>query len=144
MNDLTNIEDKQVQKAAHEIISEGFKAAGIKSGDEFAALAKLLKARKMTVDKFGEEHWEDDNTAIRGGVELVLKLRRLLDTKVDVDIKQTTTYNFTSADIPILANISNEIKLLAERQQADATQQGRILEAEFSPVSKNSQPTLIQ
>ena len=120
--------DLQVQKAAAHIIEEGFKSAGIKSGDEFRALAKLLKARKMTVDKIGEEHWEDDNTAIRGGVELVLRLRRLLDNKVD-DIKSATvTHKIDSADIDRLEKIAAELKGLEARLVTDKTQNGEIID----------------
>ncbi len=118
----------EIQKAAAHIISAGFKSAGIKDGDEFLALGKLLKARKMTVDKFGEEHWEDDNTAIRGGVELVLRLRRLLDNKVD-DIKSATvTHKIAPEDIDRLENIAAELKGLESRLLTDKIQQGEIID----------------
>lgn len=128
MSELANIENKEVQKAAAEIISDGFKAAGIKSGDEFAALAKLLKARKMTVDKFGEEHWEDDNTAIRGGVELVLRLRRLLDVKVAEIGQVAVTHKIAPEDIGRLEKITAELRGLEERLVLDKTQQGHIID----------------
>ena len=130
MAEIANIESQniQVQKAAAHIIEAGFRSAGIKDGDEFASLAKLLKARKMTVDKFGEEHWEDDNTAIRGGVELILRLRRLLDNKLD-DIKSATvTHKIDSADISRLEAIAKELKGLEARLVTDKTQNGEIID----------------
>lgn len=120
--------DVEVYKVASKIISEGFESAGIKEGDEFKALGKLLTARKMTVDKFGEEHWEDDNTAIRGGVELVLRLRRLLDNKVE-DIKDiSVTHKISSDDIYRLEKIAAELRGLETRLLIDKVQQGDIID----------------
>ncbi len=120
--------DLEIQKAAVHIISEGFKSAGIKEGDEFVSLKKLLTARKMTVDKFGEEHWEDDNGSIRGGVELVLRLRRLLDNKVD-DVKSATvTHKIAPEDIDRLEKIAAELKGLESRLMVDKIQQGEIID----------------
>lgn len=122
----------EIQKAATQIINEGFKSAGIKEGDEFKSLAKLLTARKMTVDKFGEEHFEDDNTAIGRGVELVLRLRKLLDNKVE-DIKSSTvTYKMAPEDISRLESIAKELKGLEKRLVTDKIQQGEIIDAQVT------------
>ncbi len=126
--------DLEIQKAASHIIMEGFKSAGIKEGDEFVALGKLLSAKKMTVDKYGEEHWEDDNSAIRGGVELVLRLRRLLDNKVD-DIKSATiTHKISSEDIDRLEKIAAELAGLEARLVTDKVQQGEIVDVTHTVV----------
>lgn len=123
---MDNNTEVEVYKVASHIISAGFKEAGIKEGDEFKALAKLLTARKMTVDKFGEEHFEDDNTAIRGGVELVLRLRRLLDNKVE-DMKDiSVTHKLAPEDIDRLEKIAAELRGLESRLVMDKVQQGII------------------
>lgn len=122
----------EIQKAATQIINEGFKSAGIKEGDEFKSLAKLLTARKMTVDKFGEEHFEDDNTAIGRGVELVLRLRKLLDNKVE-DIKSSTiTHKMAPEDISRLESIAKELKGLEKRLVTDKVQQGEIIDVQVT------------
>lgn len=122
------MQDIEVRKAAAHIISEGFKKVGIKDGDEFKALAKLLTAQKMTLDKFGEEHYEDDNTAIRGGVELVLRLKRLLDNKVDEIKDVSITHKMAPEDITRLESIAKELKGLERRLVSDKVQQGVIIE----------------
>lgn len=120
--------DIEIYKAANQIILDGFKEAGIKDGDEFKALAKLLVAQKMTVDKYGEEHYEDDNTAIRGGVELVLRLRRLLDNKVDEIKDISVTHRMAPGDIDRLEAIAKELKGLESRLVDDKIQQGQIID----------------
>lgn len=121
--------DLEVYKVASHIITEGFKSAGIKEGDEFKALAKLLQARKMTVDKFGEEHWEDDNTAIGRGVELTLRLRRLLDNKVEEVKALSVEHRLAPGDIERLESITRELKSLESRLKTDKIQQGEVIDA---------------
>lgn len=126
----------EIYKAASHIISEGFKSAGIKEGDEFKALAKLLTAKKMTVDKYGEEHWEDDNTAISRGVELTLRLRRLLDNKVDESKGPVVTHKFASEDLKVLERISADLMKLKNMQLSDPVQNGEILDAQVIVAEK--------
>lgn len=123
--------DVEIYKVASHIIAEGFKSAGIKDGDEFIALKKLLNAKKMTVDKIGEEHFEDDYTAIGRGVELTLRLRRLLDNKVE-DVKSATvTHKMLPEDIDRLEAIAKELKGLETRLKSDKIQQGEIIDATY-------------
>lgn len=117
----------EVYKTAAHIIEAGFKEAGIKDGDEFKALAKLLTAKKMTVDKYGEEHWEDDNTAIRGGVELVLRLRRLLENKAAGIGEVAVVHKISPKDIERLEGIAAELKKLEERLSENG-QRGKIID----------------
>lgn len=118
----------EVYKVASHIIAEGFKSAGIKDGDEFVSLKKLLTARKMTVDKFGEEHFEDDNTAIGRGVELTLRLRRLLDNKVEEVKGLTVEHKISSEDISRLESIAKELKSLEQKLSKDKVQQGHVID----------------
>lgn len=133
MDESQNIE---VYKIASNIISDGFKSAGIKEGDEFKALSKLLTAKKMTVDKYGEEHWEDDNTAIGRGVELTLRLRRLLDNKVDDSKSATVTHKFASEDLKVLEKIAADLTKLKAMQLSDSIQNGEILDVEVRVAEK--------
>lgn len=118
--------DIEIHKAASQIITDGFVSAGIKDGDEFKALAKLLTARKMTVDKFGEEHFEDDNMAIGRGVELTLRLKRLLDNKVAEMGEVKVQHHMAPEDISRLEDIAKELKSLEYRLNSDRVQQGVI------------------
>lgn len=118
----------EVQRAASQIIREGFESAGIKEGDEFRALAGLLVARKMTVDKYGEEHWESDNGAIGKGVELVLRLKRLLDTKVQEMGEVKVQHHLAPEDIGRLEDIAKELVNLEMRLNSDKVQRGEVIE----------------
>lgn len=118
----------EIYKAASQMIKDGFKGAGIEDGDEFKALAKLLIARKMTVDKFGDEHWEDDNTAIGRGVELVLRLRKLLDNRVEEVKAMSVEHRISAEDIERLETIASELKGLESRLVGDKVQRGEVID----------------
>lgn len=130
MGEIANIDDNkmEVQKAAAHIIQAGFKSAGIKNDDGFVGLKKLLNARKMTVDKFGEEHWEDDNTAIGKGTELMFRLQKLLDSKVAELSEATVTHKFCPENIQDVKNLVASMNKLREEQKNDRTQQGKIID----------------
>lgn len=128
-------QELEVYKAASHIITAGFESAGIKDGEEFVALKKLLKARKMTVDKYGEEHYEDDNTAIGRGVELTLRLRRLLDNKAEEVKSATVTHKISPEDIDRLEKISAELRGLETRLVKDKVQQGAIIDVNVRSIT---------
>lgn len=118
----------EVYKVASNIIATGFKEAGIEDGEEFKALKKLLTSKKLTVDKFGEEHWEDDNTSIARGVELVLRLRNLLNNKVEEVKSASVEIKMKAEDIDRLENISRELLGLEKRLRDDKMQQGEVID----------------
>ena len=121
-----------IQESALQIVERELKAAGIEDKKPFQVLARLLDAKKMTVDKFGEEHFEDDNTAQSKALELVLRLKKLLDNKVE-DIKvQAVFIQPTTADISRLESITLELKQLQERLNTNSEHKGKIIEVEYS------------
>ncbi len=120
MNELTL--NNEVNKRINELCVE----AGIDDKKPFTTLARLLTARKMTVDKFGEEHYEEDNAAQGKAVELVLRLKRLLDNKVSDVQAVSVTHNMSKEDIDRLEAISKELKGLEGRLLKDKVQQGII------------------
>lgn len=123
MNDL------QVNKRANEIITEQMESAGITDKKPFEVLARLLTARKMTVDKFGDEHYEEDNAAQGKAVELALRLKRLLDNKVGDLEPVAHVHKMAPEDITRLEAIAQELKGLERRLVADKVQQGVVIDA---------------
>lgn len=118
MNNLTTNNNKE--------IAELFIAAGITDKKPFEVLARLLDAKKMTVDKFGDEHEESDNAAQGKAVELAFRLRRFLDNKVD-DVKtMSVEHKMAPEDIDRLEAIAEELKGLEKRLVGDKVQQGVI------------------
>lgn len=122
MNELT------VSKKASELIDLAFSDAGISESKPFEVLARLLDAKKMTVDKYGEEHYEEDNTAQGKAVELALRLKRLLDNKLADFGPVAVQHHLAPDDIARLEGIAKELKTLESRLNKDKVQQG-IIEA---------------
>lgn len=120
MNDL------QINNRANEIITKEMESAGITDSAPFVVLSKLLNAKKMTVDKFGDEHEEEDNAAQGKAVELVLRLKKLLDNKVSDMGTPVVTHRMAPEDIVRLEAIAHELKGLEVRLNADKIQQGVI------------------
>lgn len=116
----------EIYKSAQEIIRKECEAVGITDKKPFEVLARLLESKKLTVDKFGGKHWEDDNLAQSRAVEMTLRLKKLLDNKVE-DIKEVSvTHKMSKEDIDRLESIANELKGLERRLVNDRVQQGVI------------------
>jgi hypothetical protein len=120
MNDL------QINTKAQELVTQLMVEAGISDKKPFEVLARLLSARKMTLDKYGEEHYEEDNMAQGKAVELTLRLKRLLDNKVNEVAEATVTHKMSAEDISRLESIAAELKGLEKRLKSDKVQQGII------------------
>lgn len=120
MNDLA------INKAAKEIIATEMEKSGITDSKPFVTLARLLTARKMTLDKFGEEHYEEDNAAQGKAVELALRLKGLLDNKVSDVQAVSVTHSMSKEDIERLESIAKELKGLEAKLMKDKVQQGVI------------------
>jgi hypothetical protein len=111
-----------------QVVEKELKEAGIDGKKPFTVLARLLDAKKMTVDKYGDEHIEEDNTAQAKAVEVVLRLRRLLDNKLDDVRSQTLVVQVSPEDVNRLENITRELKQLQEKLDTDKTQKGKIID----------------
>lgn len=75
MNELQNIESKEV----------ALQKAGATREASYKAIVAGLTCQKMTLDKFGEEHWEADTTNQLRSAEIIARMNGDLrpDTLVD-------------------------------------------------------------
>lgn len=117
-----------INKKVNEIIKEECLAVGFTDRKPFEMLAKLAKAQKMTLDKFGEEHYEEDSATQFKVAELILRMKKLVDNKTEEVRTQTLLIQVSPEDVNRLESITAELKDLQEKLQSDNSQKGKIIE----------------
>lgn len=122
--------DDKLSQLAKDIVSRGFKDAGITDKKPFEVLARQLDAKKTVFDKFGNGEYEDDNQSQLKATELAFKLKRLLDVKVDEIKTATVTVQMNAKDIDRLEATSTELVALEARLHSDKSQRGKVIDVE--------------
>ena len=76
-------------------IRESCRRIGIGIDDYLGAIKRALESKKMTVDKFGDEHWEDNHDVQLKAALAGLKLEGYIDVKnaAGVDARRYTQIN---------------------------------------------------
>lgn len=96
----------------------------------YKAIVSGLSATKMTVDKFGIEHWEDDHTSRLRAAELVARLNGDLKTETVIDNRQITI-TASQADVATLLAVVSDVKLQIENLKRDGHQTGEIIDIAY-------------
>lgn len=117
-----------VPQSVEREINKRLKDAGIDERRPFEMLAKLANSQKMTLDKYGKEHLEEDNGTQLKVAELVLKLTGQLERRVEEVKDLSVVHKMAPEDIDRLENIAAELKGLENRLKTDKIQQGKIIE----------------
>ncbi len=99
MNDLMPIDKK----------SEAMLAAGATREAAWKAVVAGLSAKKLTVDKFGEEHYEEDTTNQLRSAELIARGIGDLKTETLVDNRQVSI-NVSNVSTEILTGMLEMVK----------------------------------
>lgn len=90
MNELKVIDTKEV----------AMQKAGATREESYKAIVRGLNSKKMTIDKFGEEHFEEDTTNQLRSAEII--------SRMNGDLKPDTVVDNRSVSIN-MSNVSNEI-----------------------------------
>lgn len=93
----------------------------------YKAIASGLSATKMTVDKFGDEHFEEDHASRLRAAELISKLNGDLKTETVVDNRQVHI-NISPKDVIALTEMVKQVRGEILSLRTDGRQTGEIID----------------
>ncbi len=73
---------------------------GASDSELFSTIGKGLKAKKITIDKYGDEHVEDDNNIIHKYVLLIAELKGYIKRSSSVEVNTNVQVNAIKLLLP--------------------------------------------
>lgn len=101
--------------------------AGATREAAYKAVVAGLTAKKMTVDKFGDEHFEEDTTNQLRAAEIISKLNGDIKTDITVDNRQVHV-SVGKADLAPLLEIVANVNAQLESLKRSGRQTGEIID----------------
>lgn len=117
MNELAIVSKKEL----------ALEKAGATREAAYKAVVNGLTARKMTVDKFGEEHYEEDTTNQLRAAEIISKLNGDIKNETVIDNRQVHI-SVGKEDIKPLLEIVANVNAQLAALKASGRQTGEIID----------------
>ena len=101
--------------------------AGATREASYKAMVDGLTSKRMTVDKFGDEHWEDDTTNRLKSAELISRLNGDLKESPTVD-NRSVVINVGADALAVLMEMGQDIKRQLDALPTSGQQTGEIID----------------
>lgn len=101
--------------------------AGATREEAYKAIVRGLTAKKMTVDKFGEEHFEEDTTNQLRSAEIISRMNGDMKTDVVVD-NRVVNISIGKDDLVPLMKVVEDVRIQLEGLRSNGKQTGEIID----------------
>lgn len=104
------------------------KIAGATRELAYNKIVEMTKAQNMTLDKFGGEHFSEDNTTQLRASEMILKLNGDLKDNVVDNRVYNNTVNISSAELKVFTDIVAGMRDEIKNLRVSGRQTGEIID----------------
>lgn len=104
--------------------------AGATREAAYRAIVGGLTATKMTVDKHGEEHFEEDHAARLRSAELIARMNGDLKSETEGARAQVINITISSEEVKGLVAMAADVKAQLEALRGSGQQTGEVIEVE--------------
>lgn len=104
--------------------------AGATREESYKAIVRGLTCKKMTVDKFGEEHYEDDTTNQLRSAEIISRMNGDLRPETMVDNRVVNISGIPSEAIVSLVDMVKDVSQQLASLRVSGRQTGEIIDVD--------------